>query len=163
MSVALAPGLLKLTGAAIAALSSPVVAGPLLYILTRDPGDNTRIRLVEQLQKLPGNISVDTITKTLKFLLTFNVVRTVNSYLNTISQNNWTLRANTADWKWDKEVAVITGGAAGIGEQTVIRLLQKNMTVVVLDISPLGPALKDCECHRRALRRVLKHVKMPAC
>lgn len=146
MSVRFTPGLLKLTGAAIAALSSPVVAGPLLYILTRDPSDNTRIRLVEALQKLPGGITVDTITKALKYLLTFNVLTTVNRYLNVISQNNWTLRANKADWNWDQEVAVVTGGAAGIGEQTVIRLLQKNMKVVVLDISPLGPALKDCTC-----------------
>ena len=123
----------------ISVTSNPLVAGPLLYILTRQYGQSGHLlkeRLMEQIARSPIEIDLEKVVKVLKYMFALGLLTRANTYLNTISQNSWTLTAPTSDWVWDKEIAVITGGSAGIGEQTVLRLLQKGVRVAILDISP---------------------------
>ena len=144
-SLALGPVIGGIVRAVLQTVSNPLLAGPVLYILTRGPEDAIRNKVVEQIQALPVNIDIEVVAQALKYLIAFNLVARANNYLNVVAQNNWTLFPNTSDWKWDQEVAVVTGGSAGIGEETVLQLLKKNVKVAVLDISPLGPRLRDRE------------------
>jgi NAD(P)-dependent dehydrogenase (short-subunit alcohol dehydrogenase family) len=85
-----------------------------------------------------------TIIRALKWLLTFGLLKNVNKTLNQIALNSYRLRPETARWKWDKEVAVVTGGCSGIGSLIVKRLVNKGVTVAILDIQQLPPALQGC-------------------
>lgn len=127
--------------------SNPLVTGPLLYILTRrtdQSGIILKAHFTKQINRLPTEVNLEKIVKILKYLFVLGFVPKANAFLNTISQNNWLLTAPTSEWVWEKEVAVITGGSAGIGEQVVLRLIRKGVRVAILDISPpTHPELKN--------------------
>ncbi|PGH17752.1 hypothetical protein AJ79_00893 [Helicocarpus griseus UAMH5409] len=57
----------------------------------------------------------------------------VNDYLSAKSRNNWIV---DNDWKWHKEIVVVTGGSGGIGGSVVQRLAADGVRVVVVDIIP---------------------------
>lgn len=76
-------------------------------------------------------------------LLTFYV----NQYLSRKALNNGV----TANFDWDKEIVLVTGGSDGIGAATVKRLAERGTTVVVLDIRPLTyTACKAQVCPRNS-------------
>lgn len=68
-------------------------------------------------------------------LFAFGMVRSLNRMLNTWAMNHWRLAAHTG-WDWSGEVAVVTGGASGIGEKTVLGLARKGVKVAILDLQP---------------------------
>ena len=48
------------------------------------------------------------------------------------------LNHNTeADFDWDKEIVLITGGAGGIGGEVVQKMAKRGTTVIVLDVMEL--------------------------
>lgn len=57
--------------------------------------------------------------------------------------NNWVRKADTGRWDWPKEIAVITGGAAGIGLLVVKGLIARGVRVAVLDVAPLDTSVKS--------------------
>ena len=139
--------------------SNPLFAGALLFLLTRQPGqsgDKIKEGLVEQIGRLPFEVNLERTITVLKWLFGYGFVSRANMYLNTIAQNSWTLTAPASDWVWHQEIAVVTGGSAGIGEQTSIRLVRKGVKVAILDISPpTNASLQNSKCTGIVVRGML--------
>ncbi|KAF2633503.1 NAD(P)-binding protein [Macroventuria anomochaeta] len=130
---------------------NPVITASLLYILTKGPV-NLRARLTNRIAALRDPIRHAQIIKALKWLLTLGLLKNVNKMLNDLALNSYRLRPESARWKWDKEVAVVTGGCSGIGSLIVKRLITKGVTVAILDVQSLPPALQG-----------YAHIKFYAC
>ena len=142
----------------ISFVSNPLVAGALLFVLTRQPGQsgNTiKTRLIEQLDRLPFELNLERTIIVLKVLFGFGFITRTNAYLNTIAQSSWALTAPVSDWVWHQEIAVVTGGSAGIGEQTSIRLAKKGVKVAILDISPPTNAALQNSKYRCTMFKIL--------
>ncbi|KAI8935497.1 hypothetical protein NX059_008067 [Plenodomus lindquistii] len=73
----------------------------------------------------------------LRWALPLWAVIDFNSALNSLAANRWRWKSDKSRWVWDKEVAVVTGGSAGIGACVVKRLVSQGVKVAVLDVSPL--------------------------
>ncbi|KAH7396872.1 hypothetical protein DE146DRAFT_614565 [Phaeosphaeria sp. MPI-PUGE-AT-0046c] len=76
----------------------------------------------------------------LKWLITLWATIAVNSTLNSWAENKWLWKNDAQQWIWKREIAVVTGGAQGIGAHVVKRLLSHGITCAVLDVAPLS----DC-------------------
>jgi len=61
-----------------------------------------------------------------------------NSVLNRWAENRWVWKNAKSGWNWRSEVAVVTGGSAGIGACVAKRLASYGIKVAVLDIGPLS-------------------------
>lgn len=117
------------------------LSGPLLYLLTKAPP-----ALQEKLwQYLPASVNKQKLIKYVKYLFILSTVGQVNTLLSAWARNNWLLSEPGETFGargWDKEVVVITGGSAGIGQETIRRLQAKGMKVANLDISE---PTEECE------------------
>ncbi|KAF1924639.1 NAD(P)-binding protein [Didymella exigua CBS 183.55] len=132
------------------AASEPVLAGSLLYLLTRGP-PHIRARLLAPFQStLPvftntpkGVARLVTLITILKILTTAGVLRRVNQALNRLAWNNWSLSRNGADWQFGpskEELVLITGGSSGFGYE-MVKSFSKHARVVAIDISPFPAEL----------------------
>lgn len=105
---------------------NPLLTGPALALFTMY-GD----RATELLRRYPVLANLPT-AKILKWLLALGLIRSANRWMNSLASelgcvqlasnvpdlhlvNNWVAKADTARWNWPKEIAVVTGGANGIG------------------------------------------------
>ncbi|KAJ4336933.1 hypothetical protein N0V95_008482 [Ascochyta clinopodiicola] len=120
---------------------NPAVTAFLLYILTSGPA-SLRTRLTSHIAALRDPRRHATIVRALKWLLALGLVRSANRSLNHLALNNYRLRPATARWKWDREVAVVTGGCSGIGALIVQKLAIHGVTVAVLDVQELPASLQ---------------------
>ncbi|KAF1930100.1 NAD(P)-binding protein [Didymella exigua CBS 183.55] len=68
-----------------------------------------------------------------------------NAVLNKLADNRWSWRNDRSNWHWSKEVAVVTGGSAGIGACVVQKLVSHGVKVAVLDIGALSSQFTDAE------------------
>ena len=148
---------------------NPAVTASLLYILTKGPS-NLRLRLTNRFAALRDPVRHATIIRALKWLLTLGLVKNVNKTWNQLALNSYRLRPETSRWKWDKEVAVVTGGCSGIGSLIVKKLVNKGVTVAILDVQQLPPALQGCTVSSWSPREGSKltfcadaHIKFFAC
>ncbi|KAJ4340848.1 hypothetical protein N0V87_002202 [Didymella glomerata] len=119
---------------------NPAVTASLLYILTKGP-DGLRARLTARFAALRDPSRHATILRVLKWCLTLGLLKSLNKTLNHFALNNYRLRPASAQWHWDKEIAVVTGGCSGIGALIVKRLVNKGVTVAILDVQQLPPDL----------------------
>ncbi|KAI0164830.1 hypothetical protein GGR57DRAFT_213676 [Xylariaceae sp. FL1272] len=81
-----------------------------------------------------------------KTLFYIGLVRFLSGYLSDGVVNNWS--RDTYDWP--NEIAIVTGGAGGIGSHVVKLLAERGTKVVVLDIIPMtfeaGPEVHYYKC-----------------
>lgn len=106
---------------------------------------------------LAGGIatSTDTLSPTTRrnvllisgFMLGLAIFNLLNKILNSWSLNNWRVTADKR-WRWDKEVAVVTGGCGGIGKELVLGLARRGVKVAIFDVQPLP---KDMEANANVL------------
>ncbi|OBT97350.2 hypothetical protein VE01_04358 [Pseudogymnoascus verrucosus] len=68
----------------------------------------------------------------LQALCTAGIIYICGKALSRLILNNWT----SDKWDWRREVVLITGGCSGIGEQIARKFAERNIKVVVLDITP---------------------------
>lgn len=147
---------------------SPAVTASLLYVLTKGPV-NLRAHLTSRIAALRDPVRYASIIKVLKLLLTLGLLKNVNKTLNHLALNNYRLRPEVSRWKWDSEVAVVTGGCSGIGSLIVKKLISRGVTVAILDIQQLPPSLQGCTVESRSMREGSRltstdaHVKFYAC
>ncbi|KAF2878443.1 hypothetical protein BDV95DRAFT_614010 [Massariosphaeria phaeospora] len=120
---------------------NPLVTAPLLWVLTQGPPE-VRARLFSQFASLRDPRRLTQIVKALKWLLALSLVRTINAQLNRLALNAWRLKSEKGRWTWDQEVAVVTGGCSGFGERVCKRLINKGVTVAILDIQQLPLSLQ---------------------
>lgn len=69
-----------------------------------------------------------------------------NAVLNAWAENRWAWRDDKSSWHWPSEIAVVTGGSAGIGACVVKKLAAHGVRVAVLDIGPLSDQFTEGEC-----------------
>lgn len=69
----------------------------------------------------------------LKGLFYFALTRRLSATYSEIVLNNW----SKDKYDWPNEVAVVTGGAGGIGGHVVNLLAERGIKVVILDIQPI--------------------------
>lgn len=74
----------------------------------------------------------------LKWGLPLWAISDLNSILNRWAENRWIWGSDKSEWHWESEVAVVTGGSAGIGACVVKELVSHGVKVAVLDIGPLS-------------------------
>lgn len=131
---------------------NPAVTASLLYILTKGPSA-LRARLTSRFAALRDPTRHATIVRALKWALALGLVKTTNRTLNHLALNNYRLRSSAAQWRWDKEIAVVTGGCSGIGSLIVKRLTTKGVTVAILDIQQPPPDLQGRTTPPRSFAR----------
>ncbi|KAF1979099.1 NAD(P)-binding protein [Bimuria novae-zelandiae CBS 107.79] len=120
---------------------NPAVTGMLLWILTIGPA-KIRNRLVNTVSALRNPQTLARVTKILKGLLALGLTRSINKTLNELALNGYRINNEKRRWKWNEEIAVVTGGCSGIGLLVVKRLVLKGVKVAILDIQQLPPALQ---------------------
>ncbi|KAE9966304.1 hypothetical protein BLS_007105 [Venturia inaequalis] len=124
------------------------VSATLLYILTLG-SESLRASAIRFL--VDRRISIHRVKELLKTLLKIELFFEANNLLNIWARNNWQIR-NKEKWDWPKEVAVVTGGAGGIGVLVVEGLAKKGVKVAALDLVDLPervaalPNVKFCKC-----------------
>lgn len=69
--------------------------------------------------------------KALKLLFAFGVAYRLNKALTELVLNNFTYDKT---WRWDREIALVTGGSSGIGRMIVDKLSEHGIKVVVFDV-----------------------------
>ncbi|KAF3006704.1 hypothetical protein E8E13_009120 [Curvularia kusanoi] len=99
---------------------------------------------------LPFGLSQATVIHLIKWGLGAWTVLEANGVLNSWADNRWAWGSDKKNWHWSKEIAVVTGGAAGIGACVVKKLVSHGIRVAVLDIGPLS---KDFTAAERQLIR----------
>ncbi|KAF2874606.1 hypothetical protein BDV95DRAFT_487668 [Massariosphaeria phaeospora] len=73
-----------------------------------------------------------------KWALALGLVVQVNAVLNRWAENRWLWKGDKSTWDWSSEVAIVTGGANGIGAATVKKLVARGIRVAVLDVQPIS-------------------------
>ncbi|KAJ4378651.1 hypothetical protein N0V86_005521 [Didymella sp. IMI 355093] len=120
---------------------NPALSATLLYVLTQSPA-SLRARL-SRVNALRDPTQHAKIVRVLKWCLALGVLKHVNRALNRLALNNYRVRSTAAQWQWDREVAVVTGGCSGIGALIVKRLVNRGVRVAVLDVQELPAELQD--------------------
>jgi all-trans-retinol dehydrogenase (NAD+) len=123
---------------------NPALTAPLLWLLTYGP-QSLRTRLADRVGALRDPQQRVLVLKVLRWLLAAGVVRGVNRSLNRVALNAWRFGSERGRWRWEGEVAVVTGGSSGFGELIVKKLASKGVKVAVLDIRPLPVGLQGCK------------------
>jgi len=106
---------------------NPVLTGSLLAALKNMP----RERIFQWSQTLRIDLLSPTTIKTLKYLLIIGAARQANKVLSSLVVNNW---ERTTNWDWKNEVALVTGGAGGIGYHVAVGLARRGITVAIVDV-----------------------------
>lgn len=121
--------------------STTAASAALLYILTLGL---ERLRASAFRFFVSRQISIQRVKELLKTLLKIGLFFEANNLLNTWARNNWRIR-NKEKWDWPNEVAVVTGGAGGIGVLVVEGLAKKGVQVAVLDLVELPERVAGCK------------------
>ncbi|OJD38003.1 short-chain dehydrogenase reductase 2 [Diplodia corticola] len=119
----------NLTAPVAGALTNPLITGPLLLLLTRAP-DHVKEPII---RRLVGLAPLSRIVSSLKWIFALGLAGHVNSWLNSLATNGWSIRSDAHRWVWCNEIAVVTGGCSGIGEVVVNGLVQRGVKVAILD------------------------------
>lgn len=87
---------------------------------------------------LNDRISLQTVEQVLAASVVVGVLYRLNNLLTRLVLNNWT---SDKSWNWQREIVLVTGGCSGIGQLIVQQLEERNIKVVVFDVSePSTPA-----------------------
>lgn len=121
---------------------SPFVTGSALLLLLQAP-ENIKQPIYNYLYQILKPQNVGRLITVLKWLFALGLIRNVNHALSTLAGNNFSLRSAKANWIWDKEIAVVTGGSSGFGALFTKDLSAKGIHVVVMDINPLPKHLEN--------------------
>jgi all-trans-retinol dehydrogenase (NAD+) len=121
---------------------SPFVTGAALLLLLKSP-ESVRRPVYDQLHQLLKPHNVGRLITTLKWLFGFGLVRNLNEAINALARNNFSLSSSKADWDWENEIVVVTGGSSGFGALYAKDLSAKGIHVVVMDINPLPKHLEN--------------------
>ncbi|KAF1816153.1 estradiol 17-beta-dehydrogenase [Eremomyces bilateralis CBS 781.70] len=131
---------LKLVGGIIGLAFEPAITGSTLAAMRFLP-ENVQRQFLE-LDFIPSWIQDDKVKLGLWILLALGFGKRLNRALNTLATNNWRISAQEG-WKWDEEIAVVTGGSNGIGKQIVLGLVKRGVRVAILDVQELPEDLKE--------------------
>lgn len=124
---------------------NPIVSAFLLYLLTKAPLRLRRLT-IDRISLLRDPIVLRKVIKSLKWCVALGLTGVANRAGNHAALNAGRWTTDKKRWKWNEEIAVVTGGCSGIGELVVKRLVGRGVRVVVLDVvDGLSGGLKGCK------------------
>ncbi|KAI5209922.1 NAD(P)-binding protein [Aureobasidium subglaciale] len=126
-----------------AAPFSPVVTGAALLVLLGKGPESIQRPVYDYLHQILKPHNIGRLITTLKWLFAYGLIKSVNEALNQLCRNNFSLRSSKADWDWDNEIAVVTGGSSGFGALFTKDLSAKGIHVVAMDVNPLPKHLEN--------------------
>lgn len=103
---------------------APITVLIIFYSIT----ESTRSTILDNFRCSSRQFHVTVVIVTL-----LGILSATHQFLNLYASRNWILRPPSC-WKWDFEIAVVTGGSSGIGEAIVEGLLRKGVRVAILDV-----------------------------
>lgn len=111
-----------------AILLQPLVTGVALLASLKYPSE------VEQMLSTitKGAISALPLTRTLKVLVVAGIIYRLNRMFSRLILNNF---VSDKTWDWKREIILITGGSSGIGALIAHKFSDRNVKVVIFDIS----------------------------
>lgn len=144
----------------------PIATGLFWWLLSRTTNP-------AQLENLIARIPLtrSSLVTLAKVLFGLGLTRYLSSEFSLYALNNYR-SADTKRWDWPNEIAVVTGGCSGIGEEIVRALAKKGVKVAVLDMAPLPDRLKDggfelsrayCKADSHYSRRPPRQVRRNRC
>lgn len=77
----------------------------------------------------------------LKWVVTWLTAREANAVLNRWAENRWIWNNKPTVSDWSQEIAIVTGGANGIGACVVKKLVERGIKVAILDIGTLSDTI----------------------
>lgn len=125
---------------------SPLLSGPLLVAVTAAP-DAVRDAAASVAKRLSlpyplvASLNIQHVKTTLSIFFALTLIRQLNRKLNVMASNSWRLLSSSG-WNWPDEIAVVTGGSSGIGQNIVEKLVARGLRVAVLDVQDLPKALQ---------------------
>jgi len=127
-------------------MSLPITAGfagLAWYLVAQTTSSNDQhMFLTNIVQALPNAQS--TLTSIAKWAFGITSAHYLSSELTGLARNNWRL-SDSHRWNWKEEIAVVTGGCSGIGEEIVKALAKRGVKVVIIDVSPMPERLASGE------------------
>jgi 3-oxoacyl-ACP reductase-like protein len=127
-------------------MSFPITAGfagLAWYLVSRSTSTSDHSSIITNIvQALP--IAQSTLTSIAKWAFGITSAHYLSSQLTELARNNWRL-SDAHRWNWKEEIAVVTGGCSGIGEEIVKALAKRGVKVVIIDVSALPDRLESCE------------------
>lgn len=99
---------------------------------------------------LPFGLHQAIVIRLIKWGLAIWTAVEANTVLNRLAENRWSWSNDKSGWNWPNEVAVVTGGSAGIGACVVKKLVSHGIKVAVLDIGPLSSQFTDGRLSQKA-------------
>lgn len=122
---------------------TPTLAGLAWYLIAQASSRDAHPSFISSLiQSIP--VSPSTLISLAKWAFGLTSTHYLSSQLTEFSRNNWRL-SDAHRWNWKEEVAVVTGGCSGIGEEMVKSLSKKGVKVVILDVTDLPDRLQGGE------------------
>ena len=118
-----------------------IAAGSILYLLVRCP-PALEPYIGRLLGHLPARLARPLLITLFKTLFSIGLVHKISSTLSSVALNNWRWTSDRGRWDWPNEIAVVTGGCSGIGEEIVRSLARNGIKVVVLDVQDQPERLK---------------------
>lgn len=118
--------------------TTSALAGLAWYLVSQSSHSDRLAFIADIVKTLP--IPQAALASIAKWAFGLSSAHYLSSELTEFSRNNWR-RADTHRWNWEEEVAVVTGGCSGIGEEIVKALAKRGVKVVILDVSPLPERL----------------------
>ncbi|KAK6334318.1 hypothetical protein TWF730_003531 [Orbilia blumenaviensis] len=107
-------------------LTPPEHLSPLIDVLSKSP--------------ISPQLLLNLLSYAAGFKLLTGLISNISTYFSWKKENNW---ATDDKYDWEKEVVMVTGGSGGLGEQMVIQLAQKGVTVVVVDVTEVRKEVKE--------------------
>jgi 3-oxoacyl-ACP reductase-like protein len=122
--------------------TTSALAGLAWYLASQSSHSDRLSFIASIVKSLP--ISQSALVSIAKWAFGITSIHYLSSQLTELARNNWRL-PDTGRWNWKDEVAVVTGGCSGIGEEIARALAKRGVKVVILDVSPLPERLESGE------------------
>jgi 3-oxoacyl-ACP reductase-like protein len=135
--------------------TASALAGLAWYLTSDRASSNANLSFIAKaIQTLP--LAHSTLSSLAKWAFGISSIHYVSSQLTEFARNNWRL-GDAHRWNWKEEIAVVTGGCSGIGEEIVKALASKGVKVVIMDVSDMPERLKEGEYDYHSLYVTSRH------
>jgi all-trans-retinol dehydrogenase (NAD+) len=114
-------------------LLQPLLTGSLLLAIYKPLPPSSAILSQWPIFQLLRGVQSPRLLASLGILFSIGLLRKLNKTLSRLMLNNF---VSDKTWNWSREIVIITGGSSGIGALMVKMFAERDITVIILDITP---------------------------